>query len=455
MSARLLIIALDATDLCLLQRHIDAGRLPVIAGLRAHGRLQALSSSACATDAALWASFHYGTEIGEHGRYHDYLRLEDGRYGLAVQSEQQRDTIWDQLSHRGMRVAVFDLPKSRAPRPTNGLHLTDWLVHGRIFARPSSYPTELAQEVINRFGEAPPSRCDRICEQLTDAQLSQTLDHLRWSVSMKRRAALFYLARQSWDCFAVAFKEIHCCSHGFWNLIDPDHPSHDRVRSARLGDPSSGIFQKIDRAVGDLVTAAGPESELIVFSTSAFQANGSVDHLLPELIVQLNKFIWNQGAASLPPRSSWGVKMLSYNENTCALRLTCKSSASGVSPDDGRAATIQALEQILQRITDPDTGEAMFVAFHRPSSDHAGSRSQSLPDMLLVPRAGVFPQAAVSPELGRIVAKAPGMRPGNHRDGGFVIARGPAVEAMIGGVASLADLSCATSNALLTRPLLT
>jgi predicted AlkP superfamily phosphohydrolase/phosphomutase len=455
MSARLLIIALDATDLCLLQRHIGAGRLPVIAALRTHGRFKTLSASACATDAALWAAFHYGTEIGEHGRYHDYLRLENGRYGLAVQNEQQRDAIWDELSRRGMRVAVFDLPKSRAPTPINGLHLTDWLVHGRTFPRPLSYPVELAEEVLNRFGEAPHSRCDRICEELIDTQISQVLGHLQQSVSMKRLAALFYLAREPWDCFAVSFKEIHCCSHGFWNLIDPGHPAHDRARSSRLGDPSVGIFQDIDRAVGDLVTAAGPNAEVIVFSTSDFQANGTVDHLLPEIVLQLNKFLWNHGAALLPPRSNWGVKMLPYNENACALRLSCKSRAYGAPPDGGRATTIKELEEILRKICDPATGAAIFEAFHRPSTDHAGMRSHSLPDMLLVPRTGVFPQKAVSPELGCIVGQVPGWRPGNHRDGGFVIARGPAVEAMIGGVDSLAQLGRAASNALLTGLLMT
>jgi predicted AlkP superfamily phosphohydrolase/phosphomutase len=417
-----------------------------------------LSASACATDAALWASFHYGTEIGEHGRYHDYLRLQDGRHGLAVQNEQQRDAIWDELSHRGMRVAVFDLPKSRAPAPINGLHLTDWLVHGRTFSRPLSYPVELAEEVLNRFGEAPHSRCDRICEELTDPQISQVCAHLRQSVSMKRLAALSYLAREPWDCFAVSFMEIHCCSHGFWNLIDPGHPAHDPARSSRLGDPSVEIFQDIDRALGDLVTAAGQNSEVIVFSTSDFQANGTVNHLLPQIVLQLNKFIWNHGAASLLPRSNWGVKMLPYNENACALRLSCIpriSRAYEAPPDGSRATTIKELEDILRKISDPATGETIFEAFHRPSSDYAGVRSHCLPDMLLVPRAGVFPQMVVSPELGCIRGEVPSWRLGNHRDGGFVIARGAAVEAMIGGVDSLAQLSRGVSNALLTRPLLT
>lgn len=449
MSARLLIIGLEATDLSLLERHTGEGRLPAISALRVHGRLKTLAASARATDAALWASFQYASEIGEHGRYHDILRLESGRFGLAVQDEQEREAIWDELSRHGMRVAVFDLPKSRAPRPINGIHLTDWLVHGRTFPCPLSYPATLAEEVVNRFGEPPPSRCDRTCEELTDAQIVETLGHLRNSVSIKRAAALFYLGRERWDCFLVNFKEMHCCSHGYWNLIDPGHPAHDRARALRLGDPSAELLQDIDRAVGDLVAAAGPNSEVIVFSTSDFQANGSAYHLLPQIVLRLNKYIRNHGAALLGPRLIWVVKMLPYGENACALRVSCGSRRDEAPPDGSRAMAIDALEDILRKISDPARGETIFEAFHRPSSDYTGTRSRSLPDMLLVPRTGVFPQSALSPELGYIARDVPRWRPGNHRDGGFVIARGSAVEESVGEVDSLAQLGRVPRNTLL------
>jgi predicted AlkP superfamily phosphohydrolase/phosphomutase len=449
MSARLLIIGLEATDLSLVQRHAGEGRLPAIAGLSAHGRLKTFSASVRATDAALWASFQYAAEVGEHGRYSDFVRLRSGPFGLAVKDEQEREAIWDELSRHGMRVAVFDLPKSRAPRAINGIHLADWLVHGRLFPRPLSYPATLAGEVVNRFGEAPPSRCAPTCDELADAQVLETLDHLRTSVSMKRAAALYYLAQERWDCFLVNFKEMHCCSHGYWNLIDPGHPAHDRARALRLGDPSIAILQDIDRAVGDLIAAAGPDSEVIVFSTSGFEANGSASHLLPKIVTQLNKYIWNHGVGLLQPKSNWAVKMLPYVENACALRVSPSSRAGEAPPDAGSATTIDALEDILLRMSDPATGKTIFEACHRPSSNYAGTASRSLPDMLLVARAGVIPQSAVSAELGYIASKVPRWRPGNHRDGGFVIGRGSAVEEMVGGVDSLAQLGRVPRNTLL------
>jgi predicted AlkP superfamily phosphohydrolase/phosphomutase len=266
---------------------------------------------------------------------------------------------------------------------------------------------------------------------------------------MKRAAALFYLGRERWDCFLVNFKEMHCCSHGYWNLIDAGHPVHDSARALRLGDPSAELLQDIDRAIGDLVAAAGPTSEVIVFSTSDFQANGSAYHLLPQIVLRLNKYIRDHSAASPRPRSIWVVKMLPYGENACALRVSSGSRKDEASLGASRVTAIDALENILRKISDPTTGDTIFEAFHRPSSDYTGTKSRSLPDMLLIPRTGVFPQSAVSPELGHIASATPRWRPGNHRDGGFVIARGSAVEEMVGEVDSLAQLGRVPRNTLL------
>jgi len=451
MSARMLIVGIEAADLSLVERHVGAGRVPMIAAVRDAGRLQHLSENPAATDAAMWASFQYAAELGDHGRYHDVLRLANGRLGLAVHDEHARKTVWDQLSDAGLRVAVFDIPKCRAPRHINGIHLADWLVHGRTFPRPASYPARLADDVLARFGAAPPSRCGQTCAELNDVEILEHLEQLRRSVSMKRGAALSYLSEERWDCFLVNFKELHCCSHGYWHLIDPQHPAHDAARALRLGDPSAGILQDIDRALAELIDAAGPEAELLLFSTSGFQPNGSASHLLPQIVVQLNKRLWNYGAATLPPKSIWGVKMLPYNENACALRVAAATRAgpAGAPQSADRAAIFDALEILLKRLSDPATGEAIFEAIHRPSSECAGARAHTLPDLLLIPRAGVLPRGAVSPELGCIAGDVPRWRPGNHRQGGFALARGERVEPTIAPVESLAQLGRALLRTLL------
>src|SRR5262249_33852679 len=158
-TARLLIIALDGADGILLDRRSADGSLPHLAAVRQRGRAKRLAAPPGLTDDAHWASFQYAVDVGEHGRYHYWMRLSNGRFGLAQTDEEDRETFWDRLARHERRVAILDVPKCRAPRPINGIHLADWLVHGRTFAKPLSYPASLAREIEEQFGSAPPSHC--------------------------------------------------------------------------------------------------------------------------------------------------------------------------------------------------------------------------------------------------------------------------------------------------------
>ena len=260
MTARLLMIALDAADRRLLEEWITAGTLPNLAALSARGAMKRLNAPAGATDDALWASFQYGVPLGEHGRYHYRTQLGAGYFGLAHQKEGDRKPFWRSLADHGLRVAVLDVPKCPAPQPLNGIHLIDWLVHGRYFDEPKSHPQSLAPEVLSRFGPAPPSRCGYYQEVLSDQAILETVGNLRISVAKKHAAGVHYLSAEPWDLFVIGFKEAHCAGHGLWHLVDARHDEYDPAAKTRLGDPVRKIFGDLDAAIGDLVAYAGNSS---------------------------------------------------------------------------------------------------------------------------------------------------------------------------------------------------
>ena len=278
MTARLLMIALDGADGVLLDRWSADGTLPSLAALRARSVVRRLSAPAGISDDALWASFQFAAPLGEHGRYHWEQRLASGEMGMAYEDERDRESFWTALSRRGNRVAILDVPKCGPPQAINGIHLVDWLVHGRYFPEPRSAPETLAASVVAQFGPAPPSYCAYEGPPLADAEVHEVTANLRTSVARKRAAALHYLASEPWDLFIVAFKEAHCAGHHLWDLSDPRHPGFDAARNERLGDPLRTIFRDLDAAVGDLVSAAGPEAAVAVFSTSDMAPNGTLIH---------------------------------------------------------------------------------------------------------------------------------------------------------------------------------
>ena len=176
-----------------------------VTALRTACGMARLIAAAGLTDDAYRASFKCATWLGHHGRYHWRQRLDSGTFGKAYLDEAGRESFWETFSSGGMRVAVFDLPKCGLPCPINGIHLADWLVHGRYFGQPVSYPEALASEVVARFGPAPPSRCGSRVPAYDDTEVREVLGYLRTSVARKRKAGIHYLASESWGLFMIAF----------------------------------------------------------------------------------------------------------------------------------------------------------------------------------------------------------------------------------------------------------
>jgi predicted AlkP superfamily phosphohydrolase/phosphomutase len=436
MSARLLMIALDGADGALLDRWSADGTLPNLAALRARGGATRLSAPEGITDDALWASFQYSAGLGGHGRYHWLQRLDSGKMDMAYLNEAGREAFWHTISSQGARVAVFDVPKCGLPGPMNGIHLVDWLVHGRYFSEPKSYPESLAAEVVGQFGPAPPSRCGDNVRSRSNADLQEVIANLRTSVARKRCAGLHYVASETWDLFVIAFKEAHCAGHQLWDLADPRHADHDPARAALLGEPYRTILMDLDAAVGDLVAAVGQNAPIAVFSTSDMEPNATLEHLMPEIVNRMNRRlgenrltralrrIMRRLTSTAPPMQP--CELLPYNENCTALRVNPKQHLLRRSPGNERtkAEMLERVEYLLRELTDADTGQPVVAAIDRPSAKYNGPRAAALPDLLIRYKTGTLPRAVVSPRLGRIEAERPPVRPGNHASGGFLIFAG-------------------------------
>lgn len=417
MAARLLIIALDGADSGMVDRGSANHSLPALAALRGRGRAHWLQAPPGLTDDALWASFQFGAPVGEHGRYHYLQRLSRGRFGMAHLEEGPQRFFWEPLSDAGQAIAVFDLPKTGAPRPLNGVHLCDWLVHGRYFPRPVSWPAELATDVVQRFGEAPHSDCDHPVA-MDDAAVRSLVTRLGQSADMKSAAASALLQTRAWDLFMVGFKEAHCAGHALWDLEDADHGAHDAARNRRLGQPMQAVLRQLDRSIATLVDAAGPDAAVLVLCTTGMQPNASLDHFHTPLARRMASYLNGRGPLRWLGRPQAQVEFLPYNEN-----------ASAVGLPGADAAHVDRASKVFEALRDADTGACLVEGIEQPRRDWHGRRAERLPDLLVRYRPGCIPKAIHSPQLGRIEAAVPRFRPGNHRSGPMLIAAGIEAEA--------------------------
>lgn len=451
MTARVLMVALDGADGARLDRWSADGALPNLARLRAEGTARAMSAPVGVTDDGLWASFQYGCGLGEHGRYHYLQRNAAGAFDMTFRAETHRPRFWDDLSAAGRRVAVLDVPKCAPPRPINGVHLTDWMVHGRYFDAPLSYPEPLAAEVVARFGAAPRSLCDHPVPCPGDAEAHELIANLRTSLERKRAAALHLLSTEPWDLFLVAFKEAHCAGHAFWELTDDNASEAAAARNQRLGDPYRAVLTQLDAVIGELVEAAGPDAAVVVFCTTEMEPNGTIEHLLPQIVSRMNRRLGDTLFAKAARRVRGRLtrtsapppcELLPYTENCAAFRLTPRRRTAGLlSPAPNEPARLaDAVDEIMRGITDAESGRPVVASVDRPSAQLPGGRAEALPDILVRISPGLAPRAVVSPSLGRIEGDPPGMRPGNHALGGGVVFLTGAATASADAVSAIEDL---------------
>lgn len=429
MPARLLMIALDGADSKTLERMSSDGGLPNLTRLRERGVAGSLSSPNGITDDGIWASIQYGSGLGDHGRYFFLQQTASGRMAMRFHEEAEDKAFWDRLSDAGNRVAIFDIPKCRTPRPLNGLHLCDWIVHGHYFGEPQSYPPELASEVVSAFGPELPSRCGYEFAPFDECDVDATRNDLLASIERKSEAARAYLRSDDWDLFFVGFKEAHCAGHSLWTENAPE---------PGVEIPIETVLHRLDTAIGDLVKDAENDARIMVFTTTEMVANASIEHLMPALVVRLNR------ALSSPPFAMWGEKIrskkarrfyrrlfgkpllsiLPYNEDCAALRINV-SPAHAERREDIADRSIR----LLSGIVDTATGEPVIAAIDQPSRQYRGARSGLLPDLLVRLVPGAIPSSVSSPALGRIAAKPPLLRPGNHAGNGYFIATGADMDA--------------------------
>jgi len=450
MSARLLIVGLDGADGRLLDRATADGTLPNLAALRSRGCAWRLSPALGVTDDSLWASFQYGVDTGEHGRSTYLLEDDAGKRRYAPNEEVDREAFWDGLSARGHRVAVFDVPKCRLPRPLNGIHLADWLAHSRYFPAPVSYPDALAEEVVARFGAAPPSRCAYVYQEpLDDAAVETVRQNLLRSVEQKRDAGLHFLSREKWDLFVIGFKETHCGAHMFWEFNDPGHAKYDAERVARLGNPLLEVLKAEDSAIGELVAQAGADAEIVVFSTSDFVPNGTLMHLMNSIAARINYAIAvdEDGRLLSSLRYRIGIprnycRSVFHSDDAGALRVPRQPSDT----EAGYSRRLDLVVQLARELVDADDGLPVVSTVSYPAREQAGKRALSLPHILLHYRANICPSAVSSPRLGRISARAPDIRTGNHSPGGIVLAAGDYSEYAAEHVRTMTDFASFASS---------
>lgn len=475
MSPRTLAVVLEATDGVLLDRWLEAGRLPAIAALAERGSMRRIDSAGEFIQEATLASALTGVTTGGHGAYgwrvqapgtHDRVRMDEGTWSKAFWE------VAEELAPEA-RILLLDVTYGRLASGPRRTELRGWGM--RVARRLTSHPPELAARIASRYPPHP-AWLNREYER----SLREQRDYAETLIELAERRgdlALELLERGPWDLATINFTEPHYGGHAFYHHERPDAPGHDAGEAGEVGDALARVYEAADRQIGRLVGAVGPGTDVVVLSSMGMRVNECSRELLREVLVALGYEVPSAssgrgsrmaaaqrlakralpravrhrlGGLSRSPAvlaaadAAWGeaidwersraVSDAEPGENW--IRLNLERDGGPVTDEETETLTKELTSELMQ-LTDAETGEPAVESVVHASEMVSGPRTEFIPHLLLRWQPERPLRAVVHPRAGRIAD--PGLVPrAEHSSNGFLAAAGPRIARLEPGAAPMA-----------------
>jgi len=488
-SARVLVIGLDAAEATLLERWGAEGDLPAFSLLAGCGAVGRLDNSLETLPGAIWPEITTGLSAGKTALFYHPRQLHTGETKLRrIEPEEAVDfpCYWTKASAAGLRVAVVDQPQSVIPAGLNGPMLTEWGLHDRNFAI-ASQPAELLEEIRSRWGDHPIVSCD--VHGHTHDGYRRLLDGLVTGAERKTEILVELFGRDDWDLFVCAFGETHCVGHQFWHFFDPKQPGHEPHAPEELRDAVKTVYGKVAEGIGALIDAAGPETTVLVFSSHGMGTYVGGYQLLPEFLVRIGagsgsgataqvrsrlprpvksvvrrvvpgkaRRRLQQAAGSLPvPLESPETRAVALpNNRVGAIRfnLAGREPYGRVEPGEEASDLTEEIREELLELEDPASGERVVKRVVTAEEAFGSDHHPDVPDLMVVfrtdlgqieearsARVGVLRSGLYNPNIprsgdhtveSRLWAAGPGIAGGTRLPQGNVLDIAPTVLRLLG-----------------------
>ncbi len=483
-------VAFDAMDPAITEQLVSEGRLPTFRELFKTAARRRVRNPPGLYVGTLWSTFFTGRTAADTG-FHCWEEIVPGRYErrLTTPTSIRGRPFWELLSDAGKRVAVLDVPHTRAGAPLNGLQVSEWGAHDRHFGL-RTQPPELTQQLVERYGNhavlgadpftvrewAPDDYLFRDGPLRTPEEEKALLESLLAGAEMKGRLSADIVADGPWDLFLSVFGEPHSVGHQLWHVHDTSHPRHDPSVREQIGDPIVRLYEMMDRGLAAILERADPHVTLLVLLSHGMGPQYRGGHLLGEVLRVLDRCYRAAPRRSLIARTvgrTWTMspnwlrsvlrKPLAAMQRARLARLDLpptrehdtdderRAQAFFVSPNNfavggvrinlaGREAEGQVkpgrelealcrrLESDLLGLVNVDTGTPVVESVERSDSYYERASLDALPDLFVEWNTEHPIETVWSPRFGMIRGPYTHWRTGDHKPGGLLLARAPGIE---------------------------
>lgn len=269
---RVLMIGLDAADCSFIEQHLN--QLPHIAAIAGGQHLHRLKVEPLS--GAVWSTFNSEKTPDEHGNYH-HMQWDSERMTLRRPRPDWIDApepFWRDIASTGKSVTVFDVPFVFKGDSKGAVEIANWGSHDLVggFWGNDSKSVEIVRSIarLHPMGfEVPVPK--------TAPTLQTSLRDILAGIPLKVDVCRQLFQSRDSDLFIVAFGETHRAGHLLWP--EPDEPGSPVPDNAILE-----VYQAIDKAVGQLVDAAGPDAAIVLFALHGMGPNQSQSHLSTSML---------------------------------------------------------------------------------------------------------------------------------------------------------------------------
>ena len=290
MTAKVIVIGIDAAEARLLEDWAADGSLPNFAKIESMGRKYRLRNPMRTLPGTIWPEITSGESAGRLPLYFHPKQLHTGearRRPVAPDELNTEHFYWTVAGRSDRRVAAVDQVQTVLAPSFNGIQVIEWGLHDPTYGFATD-PPSLAGEIRRRYGIHPghPTRsCD--AHGGTREGYEQLLQGLLQGTIKKSQLLVDLMKRESWDLFTCTFGEAHCAGHQLWHFHDPASPSHDPDAPSRLKTGLKSVYEQIDKGVGDLLDATAHDSIVLIFTSHGMGPYVGGPQMLPEILARL------------------------------------------------------------------------------------------------------------------------------------------------------------------------
>lgn len=277
-------IALDAAELSLVEKWMKEGYLTNLASLRTKGTFGKLSSCAEWLAGSNWPTFYTGTLPGKHGFYH-YLQWKSDKMAYERPGPEWIDAIpfWRRLSS-DIRVVAIDIPLTFPPTPFNGIEISGWASHDRIYPT-SSFPEEKIDWVIKKYGK-PPIETE-VGGLLEIQDLLKIKNELIIANQKEADLITSLIRKEEWDLFLCCFTSPHRAGHKYWDITNVKGDFTEKQKTQFKGALKQ-VYKSCDDAIGKIISCIDNDTTILIFSLHGMGPNTTLsDKMLPQMITNI------------------------------------------------------------------------------------------------------------------------------------------------------------------------